>query len=1439
MIRDCRERIEKIQNILSRQGLDPLDLLNFVHTTLSLNSCSESTDHCQMQSFLIQLQFIIEKLEESNFLTACLLLSIRERYLQKIFHILNNICSLTFITDFDKSIQLNRNNCVKFICQVFKLAFTAKIREIGISFRENNLLQQTMKEHEQACVLNRLLESCGYHALGGRQDHSLIISFKTQVDQLKRSYEDFFLFEQQPDQQQLEADKEDESIKHQKELRKQILSKLILDPNHIVRQKQVKLGQGQYGEVYVGRYRSIRSIAIKQFQPDHSDLDDIHRELIICHSLGSHPNITKVIGYLSPISDDDSFQMIMELATYGTLSTIIYEKYTFPSIPPICLLLWLRNIIHGIEYLHSKDIRHSDIKSENILIYNNYIAKLCDFGFSKQIILTKAGDSSPPIGTCSFMAPEICKSQQGDKSCDIFSFGMTIVQIILRKLPRRERNQIEHCFDHSNWTVTTLTEQGFNKLQELIGCATSNDPTLRPTATIVLDELNEIIQLIFMEQQQSLDTIWKSSYLSEFINIIDKHHQTVSNDDLVTTNANNDFRDALELWFTDQTTAIDIYGHISEWDTSQVADMANAFKDRSLFNEDISHWNVSKVTTMSSMFHGATSFNQSLNRWDVTAVADMSNMFQHAVLFDQPVSMWDMSHVKNVDNMFNGAHWFSEDLTTWAIAPCTDVSSLFGDYRVLLEELQGSHVSLQRYYHYIFCLVILVVLKMKQNHFNEANSLLTHVELVVLQQLRHWCDIECIPLCYEHNDTIPIRTLTLLAHLFYLQYKFSIAKQFFEQLLNEIQISDVDEMNMRTLNILFCIGQVHLQEGEVSKALQIHEDCFTKCVNCCGMNHRLTMQSLCAIAEIYRLQGEYATARAKHEECYRLRYEVFGNSHCETILSMQYLANLCVMNWSNTDKERGYRLQELSLTKSKATFGDDHPLTLAAHTLASYRMCLERKPREALNMICNTISMQTRILGETHMDTITSQLIHAKICAQFGYDRIHPFYYDTMPNVFQSRYADEATKMFTQALDIYTTCLTIFKQRFGEIHPITLNVMAQLAELLYFQKKYDDSKTLVQNCLRFQTPNYALALHFKLVDIAICERRFQDALTMLNECQTTITNAIHQDASYYKCLLLLRFGYVYDEQNRYDVALHYYGQAYENHKMVLGYYHIDTVKAKWKIACIHANKNDAIKALHLFEEYMIDITVSYESHDPTVWIAGYTIASYRKQCGRRHDALKLLDECKRDALYYQATLSDSEEIDTCKFRICMIMNMIAFVNYDLGGYDCSLTLFTESIASLRQLLTNYENNLIIKQMIEFQIILPLYHCGLIYKDKEQFSEALQSLEEVDLLVRIKKRNSDMLNIYSACELKIEVVDVCSEEFGLSCVNHLDMLYDVVNKTDKIRSLYSHFYKGKQEQIEDGNQNMQNVEADLNAMQIEFKNLYPSWWNASSFSKKDS
>ena len=140
----------------------------------------------------------------------------------------------------------------------------------------------------------------------------------------------------------------------------------------------------------------------------------------------------------------------------------------------------------------------------------------------------------------------------------------------------------------------------------------------------------------------------------------------------------------MNLWTSNREEAIQRYGHISTWQTGEVTDMSQLFKDKKKFNEDISSWDVSNVTNMGYMFAFASSFNQPLEKWDVCKVTIMNRIFYNATSFNQPLLNWKISH--RVFNFMRIETTFDNSLLYESLKQSLnfDIETLSGEQLILL-----------------------------------------------------------------------------------------------------------------------------------------------------------------------------------------------------------------------------------------------------------------------------------------------------------------------------------------------------------------------------------------------------------------------------------------------------------------------------------------------------------------------------------------------------------------------------------------------------------------------------------------------------------------------------------------------------------------------------------------------------------------------------------
>ena len=147
---------------------------------------------------------------------------------------------------------------------------------------------------------------------------------------------------------------------------------------------------------------------------------------------------------------------------------------------------------------------------------------------------------------------------------------------------------------------------------------------------------------------------------------------------------------ATNLYRTNQSKAVEIYGDIYLWETSKIVDKPSGYNH--VYNRDdlniainewhanptlsiekhgeMNSWNVSNITTMNFLFASYPSITiPSIIKWDTRNVIDMQGMFLGIPSFNQPIGNWNVSNVINMDSMFFGCETFNQDLSNWFNQP--------------------------------------------------------------------------------------------------------------------------------------------------------------------------------------------------------------------------------------------------------------------------------------------------------------------------------------------------------------------------------------------------------------------------------------------------------------------------------------------------------------------------------------------------------------------------------------------------------------------------------------------------------------------------------------------------------------------------------------------------------------------------------------------------
>ncbi|XP_050415231.1 serine/threonine-protein kinase 3 isoform X1 [Patella vulgata] len=194
-----------------------------------------------------------------------------------------------------------------------------------------------------------------------------------------------------------------------------------------------KLGEGSYGSVFKARYKEAdefdedQYLAIKQVPVD-TDLQEIIKEISIMQQCDS-PFIVKYYGSYFKNTD---LWIVMEYCGAGSLSDIMRLRNKTLNETEIATVL--SYTLKGLDYLHSRRKIHRDIKAGNILLNSDGHAKLADFGVAGQLTDTMAKRNTV-IGTPYWMAPEVIQEIGYDCVADIWSLGITALEMAEGKPP--------------------------------------------------------------------------------------------------------------------------------------------------------------------------------------------------------------------------------------------------------------------------------------------------------------------------------------------------------------------------------------------------------------------------------------------------------------------------------------------------------------------------------------------------------------------------------------------------------------------------------------------------------------------------------------------------------------------------------------------------------------------------------------------------------------------------------------------------------------------------------------------------------------------------------------------------------------------------------------------------------------------------------------------
>jgi serine/threonine protein kinase/tetratricopeptide (TPR) repeat protein len=241
-----------------------------------------------------------------------------------------------------------------------------------------------------------------------------------------------------------------------------------------------KLGGGGMGEVYLAEDTKLKREVALKFLPKAFSKDPDAKKRFMEEARSSshldHANICVIHDIKE--TEDGQLYIVMNYCKGNTLADLIKEK----DLTVKQIVKYITQIAKGIEKAHSKGIIHCDIKPTNIIITEDDIAKIVDFGIAKIASEEKLISKDRTSGTIAYMSPEQVSNANIDARSDLWSLGVVFYEMLTKQLPFQDSYNEALMYSIINEEPKSISEQNPDvppELEKIILKMLEKDPDVR------------------------------------------------------------------------------------------------------------------------------------------------------------------------------------------------------------------------------------------------------------------------------------------------------------------------------------------------------------------------------------------------------------------------------------------------------------------------------------------------------------------------------------------------------------------------------------------------------------------------------------------------------------------------------------------------------------------------------------------------------------------------------------------------------------------------------------------------------------------------------------------------------------------------------------------------------------------------------------------------
>ncbi|KAF3954018.1 hypothetical protein ACB098_04G076000 [Castanea mollissima] len=284
-----------------------------------------------------------------------------------------------------------------------------------------------------------------------------------------------------------------------------------------------ELGDGGFGTVYYGILRDGRQVAVKRlYEHNCKRVEQFMNEVDILTRL-RHPNLVSLYGCTSRTCRE--LLLVYEYIPNGTVADHLHGDLAKPGALPFPTRMKIAvETASALAYLHASDIIHRDVKTNNILLDNNFLVKVADFGLSRLFPTDVTHVSTAPQGTPGYVDPEYHECYQLTEKSDVFSFGVVLIELI-SSMPAVDITRHRHEINLSNMAMNKIQNHTLHELVDpSLGfetdCTVKNmitdvaelafqclqyDKEMRPSMVVVLEALKDIQHKDYVKDKEEIN----------------------------------------------------------------------------------------------------------------------------------------------------------------------------------------------------------------------------------------------------------------------------------------------------------------------------------------------------------------------------------------------------------------------------------------------------------------------------------------------------------------------------------------------------------------------------------------------------------------------------------------------------------------------------------------------------------------------------------------------------------------------------------------------------------------------------------------------------------------------------------------------------------------------------------------------------------------------